>query len=177
MNILLELPHILSKLKGNKKKGLFCTLFLPTPPPLTPVLSEPHLTSLPVAVLLLCLSSVLHDTSLALLFVPFPSPGSVKGYLRDRVSWGQILHISLVQTTSINSAVIQNSERLGQGQSFSFFFVSLNPKGKSCRSVASYSDNTTVSLILFTILCLAPARLSSCDQIQKAGRQLSRSAL
>lgn len=174
MNILLELPHILSKLKGNKK-GLFCTLFLPTPPPLTPVLSEPHLTSLPVAVLLLCLSSVLHDTSLALLFVPFPSPGSVKGYLRDRVSWGQILHTSLVQTTSINSAVIQNSERLGQ--SFSFFFVSLNPKGKSCRSVASYSDNTTVSLILFTILCLAPARLSSCDQIQKAGRQLSRSAL
>lgn len=142
------------------------------------MLSEPHLTSLPVAVLLLCLSSVLHDTSLALLFVPFPSPGSVKGYLRDRVSWGQILHTSLVQTTSINSAVIQNSERLWVRVSlFLFFFVSLNPKGKSCRSVASYSDNTTVSLILFTILCLAPARLSSCDQIQKAGRQLSRSAL
>lgn len=107
-----QLPHILSKLKGKKKKGALLYSFLPTPPPLTPVLSEPPLTSLPVAVLLLCLSSVLHDTSLALLFVPFASPGSVKGYLRDRVSWGQILHTSLVQTTSINSAVIQKRVRL-----------------------------------------------------------------
>lgn len=121
--------HILSKLKGNKqKKRALLYPFLPTPPPLTPVLSEPPLTSLPVAVLLLCLSSVLHDTSLALLFVPFPSPGSVKGYLRDRVSWGQILHTSLVQTTSINSAVIQNSERLWLRVSLFLFFCFFKSK-------------------------------------------------